>query len=715
MTVQVGQWKGPLVPSPLHRLLSVVPALLLGLGLGLDAPRQPWRHGPLAWAASAPAGSRDSAGAAAGQTLQRDPLHGLLVLAYHEITPPGTALVPDYAISPAQFEAHLLWLKANGYHFVSLDQVLAARAGRQPLPARPVLLSFDDGYRSTWTHAFPLLQRLHAPAVLSLVGRWLQPSTGMVPFGDSQIPRQKLLSWSELRAMTASGLVEVANHTFDLHHTVAANPQGNTAPAVTTRQWQARGGYERESAYRRRLAADLERNNAFLARHLGRRPRVVSWPYGNYNATASAVASAAGLPVGLTLDDGPNDSHVPLAALRRLILTQDAATPAGLAQEIAQHDWSANRRPLKVMHVDLDNIHDPDPAQQQRNLDLLIRRIQAMGVNTVFLQAFADPDGDGAADALYFPNRELPVRADLFSHVAAEIHGRTGVRRVFAWMPVLAFHFPTARVPASELVRTQPSRSGHLAMGYHRISPFAPEALERVRHIYSDLARYTTVEGVLFHDDLTLSDYEDANPAALERYRSWGLPTDLAAIRDDPRLLQRWTAHKTHVLDQFSLELAALVRREHPQLLTARNLYAQVLLNPQAANWYAQSLDSALRLYDFTAVMAMPYMEQAPDAEAFFRQLVAVVQARPGAMGRTLFELQSTDWRTNRDLPSQELASDFRLLYGLGVHHLGYYPDNLHRGNPDPALIRPVLASHTLSSAAPAASPAAAPAAASAP
>lgn len=668
-------------PPPLHRLLSVVPALLLGLGVGLDAPK----------ASTSPRAAAEA-----------DPLHGLLVLSYHEITPPKAALVPDYAIRPDQFEAQLLWLKAHGHHFVSVDQVLAARAGRQPLPPRPVLLSFDDGYRSMWTHAFPVLQRLHAPAVLSLVGRWLEPSSGLVPFGDGQIPRQKLLSWSELRAMTASGLVEVANHTWDLHHTLAANPQGNSQPAVTTRQWQPRGGYESETAYRHRLAADLERNNTFLARRLGRRPRVVAWPYGNYNATASAVATAAGLPMGLTLDDGPNDRHVPLSALRRLILTQDAATPEGFAREIAQHDWSANRRALKVMHVDLDNIHDPDAAQQERNLDLLIRRINAMGVNTVFLQAFADPDGDGAADALYFPNRELPVRADLFSHVAAEIHGRTGVRRVFAWMPVLAFHFPPSRVPASQLVRTQPSRSGHLAMGYHRVSPYAPEALERVRHLYTDLARFTTVEGVLFHDDLTLSDYEDASDAALAQYRRWGLPADLAAIRADPRLLERWTALKTRSLDQFSLELAALVRRDHPQLLTARNLYAQVLLNPQAANWYAQSLDSALRLYDFTAVMAMPYMEQAADAQAFFRDLVAVVQARPGAMERTLFELQSTDWRTNRDLPSQELAADFQLLYGLGVHHLGYYPDNLHRGNPDPAVIRPVLVGHAnLAQAAP--------------
>jgi biofilm PGA synthesis lipoprotein PgaB len=51
--------------------------------------------------------------------------------------------------------------------------------------------------------------------------------------------------------------------------------------------------------------------------------------------------------------------------------------------------------PLRVLHVDLDNVYDPDPAQQARNLDQLVQRVVDMGAGTVFLQAFADPKGDG--------------------------------------------------------------------------------------------------------------------------------------------------------------------------------------------------------------------------------------------------------------------------------------------------------------------------------
>ena len=58
------------------------------------------------------------------------------------------------------------------------------------------------------------------------------------------------------------------------------------------------------------------------------------------------------------------------------------------------------------MHIDLDYIYDPDPQQQERNLGHLLDRINAMGVNTVYLQAFSDPDANGSAGI--FPEPSYP-------------------------------------------------------------------------------------------------------------------------------------------------------------------------------------------------------------------------------------------------------------------------------------------------------------------
>jgi poly-beta-1,6-N-acetyl-D-glucosamine N-deacetylase len=126
--------------------------------------------------------------------------------------------------------------------------------------------------------------------------------------------------------------------------------------------------------------------------------------------------------------------------------------------------------------------------------------------------------------------------------------------------------------------------------------------------------------------------------------------------------------------------------------VTARNLYARVVLNPKAEVWYSQALENSLRNYDFTAIMAMPYMEQAEDHTAFYNALVEKVKARD-AMDKVVFELQTVDWRRDSaPLPVQEITDTIGKLYAQGVQHIAYYPDMLFQNHPDPAAIRAVLA-----------------------
>ncbi len=628
----------------------------------------------------------------ASSRLLAAPSGEVILLCYHEISEPGESLAADYAVSPTLLVRHLDWLKNNGYHFVSMDDVLADRAGQRALPPKAVLLTFDDGYRSVYTHVFPLLKMYRAPAVIALVGSW-QEAQDRVDFDGRSVPRTDLLSWAEIREMQDSGLVEVASHSYALHRGIQANPQGNMEPAATSRRYLAeQKGYESEAAYSQRVYNDLRQNSALIRRQLGKAPRIMVWPYGAHNAIAREQAARAGMPVTMNLDDGPNVGSVPLNQMRRILIDSHVSVPV-LEREIGvrSRNVSDNDRAAKIMHVDLDNIYDPDPAQQERNLGHLLDRIQLMGVNTVYLQAFSDPDGNGSADALYFPNRHLPLRADLFNRVVWQISTRTKVKRVYAWMPMLAFELPAGEPAARDLVETEQVDASHLNMGYHRLSPFSPRARQVIRDIYQDLSRSVQFEGLLFHDDVTLSDYEDASPQALATYRSWGLPATLKTIRDNDDLLGRWTILKIRTLDNFARELADIVREEQPALATARNLYAQVALNPRSETWYAQSLESSVRDYDFTAIMAMPYMEQAADHKAFYEDMVKRVKSIPGAMNRVVFELQATDWRTGKRIPTQELADTIAMLYRLGVRHVGYYPDNLFQDHPDPAVLKPVF------------------------
>jgi len=617
------------------------------------------------------------------------------ILSYHEVAEPQDALDKDYAVTPTMFVRQLDWLRNNGYHFITIDELLADEDGSRALPDKAVLLTFDDGYRSMYEHAWPILKAWHVPAVVAVVGSW-EDDGAQVDFDGKIIPRERLMSWKELRELSDSGLVEIGSHSFDLHRGIVGNPQGNVQPAGITRRWLgAAKGYETEEAYRRRVEADLERSSAGIRKHIGRAPRVIAWPYGRYNRELHEAAARHGMSIGLTLDDGANLSNTPLWRLRRVLVDSSMGLPE-LKREIdfRNQDIQDNDRPQKAMQVDLDYIYDPDPAQQERNLGHLLDRIQYLNVNTVYLQAFADPDGDGTANAVYFPSRHMPMRADLFNRVAWQIRTRTQVRRLYAWMPLLAWDLPPGEPAARDRVVTVPGADGtHVNMGYRRLSPFSPRVRATIRDIYQDLARHAVLDGLLFHDDATLTDYEDASDFALAAYRSWGLPGSVQQIRASDDLLGRWTILKINAIDDFAGELADVVRDEAPALMTARNLYAQVALSPKAEVWYSQALDNSLRNYDFTAIMAMPYMEQAPDADAFYRALIDQVKARPGAMSRVVFELQTVDWRQgNRRLPTDELVATIRRLYELGVRNVAYYPDMMFDNHPDPGAMRALFA-----------------------
>jgi biofilm PGA synthesis lipoprotein PgaB len=612
-------------------------------------------------------------------------INNFYVLCYHNVLDNPLEDPEKYTISTEQLAQQFSWLKEHGYKIISVDDLIAARAKIRPLPAKAVMLTFDDGYRSFYTHVFPLLKEFKYPAVLALVGSWLKLKPGeKAEYEGQDYTREKFLKGTEIREMSSSGLVEIASHSYNLHHGILANPQGNLLPAAVSRAYDAtKKTYENDAEYSSRVRTDLTRNTKFIIRMTGKRPRVMVWPYGEFNMEGISIARSLGMPITFTLEDGVNLMKDPLWKIHRVIIETNE-TIAQLSDELAE----PIRPPLeRVMHVDIDNIYDPDPILQEENLGKLLDRVKSMKVSTVYLQAFADPDGNGAADSVYFPNRHLPMRADLFNRVAWQLSSRANVK-VFAWMPLLAFELPPGELLANDRVESVANTKSKDS--YPRLSPFDPHVRQMIAEIYEDLAKHAIFDGILFHDDATLSDYEDASPQALDYYsKEWGLPKSISEIRSNPVLLKKWTRHKTRFLTEFSLELAKVVRQFQPQLKTARNLYAEVALNPDSEEWFAQSLPDFLNNYDYTAVMAMPYMENAKQPLPWLKNLVQEVAKQPQALQKTVFELQSFDWRTSKKVDSHVLAKQMKLLQLQGALNFGYYPDDFLNDSPSFEAIKP--------------------------
>ncbi len=314
------------------------------------------------------------------------------VLAYHDVrdTVSGDFDADQYAVSTRNLIDHFTWLKENGFHPVSVDDLLAAQRGERALPDKAVLITFDDGFRSVYTHVLPLLKLFGYPAVVSLVTDWIEHDANVAQAGHT-LTRQDFVTWQQVAELSRSGLVEIASHSHDLHRGIRGNLQGNEQPAGVTLRVAADGGYERAADYRTRVRADLATSVALIEKHTGKRPRVMTWPYGAYNADLVRAATELGMPIRMTLEDGADDTSRLDALARHLMQANPGVEALGYAL------LQPPSAPLvRAAHVDLDYIYDPDPAQQERNLGQLLDRIKSLEVTHVYLQAFADPDGDGA-------------------------------------------------------------------------------------------------------------------------------------------------------------------------------------------------------------------------------------------------------------------------------------------------------------------------------
>jgi len=129
----------------------------------------------------------------------------LPILMYHYVEyvkDKGDTIRQSLNTTPYTFERQLITLKDAGYTFLTPSDLVSALEGRSKLPQKPIILSFDDGYRDFYTDAFPLLKKYNAKAVQYVIAGFLGKPNFMYK--------------SQVEELGKSGLVEVGAHT--VHH-----------------------------------------------------------------------------------------------------------------------------------------------------------------------------------------------------------------------------------------------------------------------------------------------------------------------------------------------------------------------------------------------------------------------------------------------------------------------------------------------------------------
>jgi peptidoglycan/xylan/chitin deacetylase (PgdA/CDA1 family) len=185
---------------------------------------------------------------APASSLGEIPNHAVVLLYHHvdEGTPASTSL------SPKLFGEHLDYLAANGYRALALEGLVDSLRVGGTIPDSTVAFTFDDGYRSVYTEAFPRLRELGWPFTVFVC-----------PAAVDQ-GRELVMSWAQLREIAAAGAT-VANHGWVHEHLQRRRPE------------------ETDLAWRERVKAELLEAQERIAEEIGTAPPLLAYPFGEFD------------------------------------------------------------------------------------------------------------------------------------------------------------------------------------------------------------------------------------------------------------------------------------------------------------------------------------------------------------------------------------------------------------------------------------------------
>lgn len=339
-----------------------------------------------------------------------------------------------YAISTKNLAQYFAWIQEEGWHPIRLEDVWQARQKKKPLPAKSVLLTFDDGALSSYTRVFPLLKQYNFPAVFAIPTSWINGNT---KDADQAYGEHNLMNWDQMREMQQSGLTEFVSHSDNMHRGIVANPQNSMQPAAITREYSPMfSNYESDEAYSNRVFSDLKRSKETLDFELGINTLAVFWPYGAVTKESEEIADKAGLPMSFSL--GSMSTLADSGATYQRGLIMDNPTPEMIHEEMMDFLTFA-RAPYKerksFIRFDLAEMLSSNNEVFDQKLGKFLNQINSLKSNTILLQTVADQNGDGKIDVAYFPNQQLKMSQDLLNRTVWQARTRIN-NRVYAELPV---------------------------------------------------------------------------------------------------------------------------------------------------------------------------------------------------------------------------------------------------------------------------------------
>ncbi|WP_330997969.1 polysaccharide deacetylase family protein [Pectinatus sottacetonis] len=207
------------------------------------------------------------------------------ILMYHRI---AEVTGDRNSLPENKFIWQLEYLHANGFHTITPEMLYDFYTTGIKLPRKPILLTFDDGYKDTFTVALPLLKKYNMTAVVFPIGNWVGKKNKWENFGKQETTT---MTWNELILWQKNGQSS-ASHTMEHPFlTNCSEPQ---------------------------LLAELVNSKKILEDKLNSHMDFLCYPYGNFNSAVISMAKQAGYKAAFAIFEGVNLSRPDLFALPRI-------------------------------------------------------------------------------------------------------------------------------------------------------------------------------------------------------------------------------------------------------------------------------------------------------------------------------------------------------------------------------------------------------------
>ncbi len=215
----------------------------------------------------------------------------ILVLNYHQVQNKNTSL----SVSLEEFDTQMKYLKDSGCVTITPDELYAGLNGDIDLPAKPVLITFDDGYLDNYTNAFPILKKYGMHATIFVIPAF----TGVYP---------NYMTWDQLKEMEQNGIT-IESHTL-------THPKLEELPDDEIR-------------------TELLNSKNMLEENLGHPIEFLAYPTGTYNLHIAGIAQDLGYKGAFTIKYGIVDSGSNLFALERVPIFHSPVTMKEFFERIA--------------------------------------------------------------------------------------------------------------------------------------------------------------------------------------------------------------------------------------------------------------------------------------------------------------------------------------------------------------------------------------------